>query len=819
MSDKLDSTMDLARLHLHPDTRPGYEYAAFSTLAGAPETPPETGYTVRYRPLPERRPFATAVLAVFAFVFEASFLAWLITSIEITGGFSTVMIGATVLIELFRLLNVVTLCLATLAARDPIPVEPDASLRVAFLTTIVPGREPVAMVERTLAAMRRVRHRGTLDVWLLDEGDDDLVKAICKHLGVRHFSRKDVERWNAPAGRFTARTKHGNYNAWVDAHGADYDVFVSVDPDHAPLPNYCERMLGWFRDPDVAFVVGPQIYGNYDNVITRWAESQQYLFHSLLQRAGNRHGAPMLVGTNNAVRIAALDSVGGLQDSITEDMATSLRLHAGRNPVTGRRWKSVYTPDVLAVGEGPSSWTDYLTQQHRWSRGTDDVLVRHLPSTALRLGPRRLTHYGLLMSYYPLTAIAWLLGAVNAVGHLALGAQGIQVPQQVWLMLYADAAVFQVGLYLWNRRHNVSPHEAAGSSGLSGMIISTLCTPVYVSSFLGALLRRRGGFVVTPKGASRSRDGLRTFAGHLRWAAFYAILLVWAAFSGHVHGAVWLWSCLNLAICLAPPAIWLEQSRRLRARAASAPVTTITRLPVPPSISRQRGYATGPFLFVPTREDGPGVDLVALQPGDGAALTPGVASAPPGGRPSGGGTVALRPPAAAVKPRQPVKPRHPAVSPDSALSLEWRVDALPAGPTTPDRRHAGDPVAGHHPADGRRFTIRPGAERRSADRRAAGRRRAIDVPVAGRRPADVPGVGRDPMPVAGEQLTTAGGMPIGVHGPDGRAVGVPEVRTGEGDRGPGIVFGPGTEAAAVPEKAVDLGLWAGKRVRRNGVGG
>ena len=31
---------------------------------------------------------------------------------------------------------------------------------------------------------------------------------------------------------------------------------------------------------------------------------QQFLFHALIQRAGNRYGAPMFVGTNNVVRIA-----------------------------------------------------------------------------------------------------------------------------------------------------------------------------------------------------------------------------------------------------------------------------------------------------------------------------------------------------------------------------------------------------------------------------------------------------------------------------------------------------------------------------------
>jgi cellulose synthase/poly-beta-1,6-N-acetylglucosamine synthase-like glycosyltransferase len=291
--------------------------------------------------------------------------------------------------------------------------------------------------------------------------------------------------------------------------------------------------------------------------VTRWAESQQYLFHSLLQRAGNKRGIAMLVGTNNAVRISALRTIGGLQDSITEDMATSLVLHTAKNPESGRRWRSVYTPDVLAVGEGPSSWTDYFTQQHRWSRGTDEVVVRQFGRLVRRLGFGRSIHYGLLMSYYPLTALAWLLGAANAACYLVLGAKGVQVPQQVWLMLYVDAALFQVGLYVFNRRHNISPHEEAGSSGLTGMLISTLSTPIYVSSYLGAMLRRSAGFVVTPKGDSASPDRLLTFRHSLGWAAFYAVLLVIAPIADHSNGAMWLWPLLNLLICLTPPALWL----------------------------------------------------------------------------------------------------------------------------------------------------------------------------------------------------------------------------------------------------------------------
>ncbi|MBG0562706.1 glycosyltransferase family 2 protein [Actinoplanes aureus] len=558
-----------------------YDYDGFSRIAGPAEPVPDGKYRVELRPLSARRPVRSLLIALFAFAFEATFFGWLLSSIELPDrrmhawlfAATVFMIGATALIELFRLVNVVTLCLATLWARDPVPVRPQQRLRVAFLTTIVPGKEPIEMVEKTLRAARKIRHGGRYDVWLLDEGNDPDVKAMCARIGVNHFSRKGVDKYNTPAGAFKARTKHGNYNAWVDKHGTGYDVFVSVDPDHVPLPNFCERLLGYFRDPDVAFVIGPQIYGNYDNVVTRWAESQQYLFHSLLQRAGNRLGIPMLVGTNNAVRIAALKSIGGLQDSITEDMATSLAVHGARNKATTRRWKSVYTPDVLAVGEGPSSWTDYFSQQHRWSRGTDEVVVANFARTVRRLGFRRTVHYALLMAYYPLTAISWVLGAATAVCHIVLGAKGVQVPQEVWLMLYVDAALFQVGLYLWNRRHNVSPHEEVGSSGLTGMLLSTLCAPIYVTSFVQAVLRRRAGFVVTPKGDSASPDHLLTFRTHLRWAAFFAVLLVVAVFTGHAHGFMWLWPALNLTLCLTPPAIWALQSLTRRPEPPVEPIT------------------------------------------------------------------------------------------------------------------------------------------------------------------------------------------------------------------------------------------------------
>ncbi len=454
---------------------PKYDYEHYSRLAGPLTRPdPDTAYRVRYRSLLADEPhrIRAALLLGAAPLVSLGLLVWLIQPAHWTEREGTsptmavldvIMLVSIGLIELFRTMNVASNAHATLVARDPVPVVPETGTKVAFITTFVPGKEPIEMVTKTLQAAVRVRHRGELDVWLLDEGDDLEVKEICARLGVRHFSRKGVEKWNQAKGPYRAKTKHGNYNAWLDAHGDAYDFFASVDTDHVPLPNYLERMLGYFRDPDIAFVVGPQVYGNYDAAVTKAAESQQFLFHALIQRAGNAYRAPMFVGTNNAVRISAIKGIGGLYDSITEDMATGFELHRHRNPATGRKWGSVYTPDVLAVGEGPNAWTDFFTQQLRWSRGTYETILGQFWKAPFSLPAGKLFNYTLMVIFYPMSALNWILAGISCALFLGFGASGIQIDPAIWMMLYGNASALQIGLYVWNRRHNVSPHEPEGS--------------------------------------------------------------------------------------------------------------------------------------------------------------------------------------------------------------------------------------------------------------------------------------------------------------------------------------------------------------------
>ncbi|MEU1806313.1 cellulose synthase catalytic subunit [Streptomyces sp. NPDC019937] len=548
---------------------PKYDYEHHSRLAGPLSQPdPATAYRVRYRSLLADEPhrIRAALLLGAAPLVSLGLLVWLVQPAhwtDRTGAgpamavLDIVMLVSIGLIELFRTMNVASNAHATLVARDPVPVVPETGTKVAFITTFVPGKEPIEMVAKTLRAAVRVRHRGELDVWLLDEGDDLEVREICARLGVRHFTRKGVERWNQATGPYRAKTKHGNYNAWLDAHGDDYDFFASVDTDHVPLPNYLERMLGYFRDPDIAFVVGPQVYGNYDAAVTKAAESQQFLFHALIQRAGNAYRAPMFVGTNNAVRISAIKSVGGLYDSITEDMATGFELHRHRNPSTGRKWGSVYTPDVLAVGEGPNAWTDFFTQQLRWSRGTYETILKQFWKAPFSLPVGKLFNYTLMVIFYPMSALNWILAGISCALFLGFGASGIQIDPAIWMMLYGNASALQIGLYVWNRRHNVSPHEPEGSGGVAGMAMSAMSAPIYARSLMDAVLRRKSRFVVTPKGDSSSPDTLfGTFRIHLFFLVVFGGSLASSFYFGHSHPAMTVWASLALAITAAPIIAW-----------------------------------------------------------------------------------------------------------------------------------------------------------------------------------------------------------------------------------------------------------------------
>ncbi|MDT0400130.1 glycosyl transferase, partial [Streptomyces sp. DSM 41636] len=136
--------------------------------------PDPEGYRVRYRSLlsTEKHRIRAVLLMTLAPVLTATLMLYLVWPTHWTDRENgerwlvvadTVMLVSIGLIGFFMLVNVVSIAHATMVARDPVPVTPEPGTRVAFLTTYVPGKEPLSMVRATLKGAVRMTHPGPLD--------------------------------------------------------------------------------------------------------------------------------------------------------------------------------------------------------------------------------------------------------------------------------------------------------------------------------------------------------------------------------------------------------------------------------------------------------------------------------------------------------------------------------------------------------------------------------------------------------------------------------------------------------------------------------
>jgi cellulose synthase (UDP-forming) len=390
---------------------------------------------------------------------------------------------------------------------------PPRGLRVAFITTFVPGSEPLDMLRRTLASMVVADYPH--DTWVLDEGNDPGARALCEMLGVKHFSRNGRECYNRPRGRFLAKSKAGNHNAWYEEYASLYDVVAQIDSDFKVRRDFLTRTIGYFRDPRVGFVGTPQIYGNLDNWIARGAAQQTYLFYGPIMRALSRRRMTLLIGANHVVRVAALRDVGWYQGHLTEDLATGMRFHQGR-------WESVYVPEPLAVGEGPETWAAYFNQQYRWAFGCMNIFfTTHWPKVNFRM---RVTHslYYFLMEQFYFSGLTMATAVLLIMIYYVFGwvPAKIQIPQLiVW---YLPLVIWRQVMQFWLQRFNIRPKLERGMLW-AGRLLTITVIPIYFLALIGVLRNRRVTFKTTPKGNARggeiAEDDLNVFKPHLALAA------------------------------------------------------------------------------------------------------------------------------------------------------------------------------------------------------------------------------------------------------------------------------------------------------------
>lgn len=297
------------------------------------------------------------------------------------------------------------------AWRPAAPLPHRGRYRVAMVVTKTPS-EPFAVVRATLEAMLAQAYPH--DTWLADEDPARETIAWCMRHGVHISTRKGRADYHRPEWPRRTRCKEGNLAFFYDHWGYDdYDIVVQMDADHVPQPGYLLEMLRPFADPGVGYVSAPSICAA--NARANWAARTRLhteaAFHGVLQAGYSNGFAPMCIGSHYAVRTRALRQVGGLGPELAEDHSTTMILNAGG-------WRGVHAIDAIAVGEGPATVADMVTQEFQWSRSLVTLLLRHSGPYLARMPWHLAAQFLFCQMLYPLFALT--LGAMYLMPMVAL---------------------------------------------------------------------------------------------------------------------------------------------------------------------------------------------------------------------------------------------------------------------------------------------------------------------------------------------------------------------------------------------------------------
>jgi cellulose synthase/poly-beta-1,6-N-acetylglucosamine synthase-like glycosyltransferase len=383
--------------------------------------------------------------------------------------------------------------------KRPRTIVPRVGLKVAVVTTIVPEAESHEMLEQTVRALVALDYPH--DTWVLDEGDQEEIKALCRRTGAFHFSRKRMPHYQTDGGTFQARSKHGNYNAWLYEIGFDrYEIITAFDPDHVPIPSFLARVLGYFEDATIGYVQTAQAYYNQRaSFLARGAAEETYEYYSCSQMAAYNFDQPAVVGCHNTHRATALKDVGGFAAHDADDLLIGLRYQT-------HGWRGVYVPEILARGLTPVDWNGYLTQQLRWARSVIDIKCR-----LRRLVGRRISPIGQALSalhglFYLQNSMTTFLGILLLVYMLASG----KVPQVVGPDTLPKLAILCAALQacaFYRQRFYLNPSGEWGTYWRSGLLRYAKW-PIFLWALWDVVVGRHVPYALTAKMRAESRSSM-----------------------------------------------------------------------------------------------------------------------------------------------------------------------------------------------------------------------------------------------------------------------------------------------------------------------
>jgi cellulose synthase/poly-beta-1,6-N-acetylglucosamine synthase-like glycosyltransferase len=461
--------------------------------------------------------------------------------------------------------------------------EQDPSYRPKVSLHIASYNEPPDMLIETIKTAEAVRYQD-FEIVVIDNNttDPEVWRPVKDYCDSRpNVTFVHVEPWPG--------YKSGALNLALEKYThPEAEIIGVIDSDYLVDPSWLEETVGYFSDPNIAFVQTPQDYRDYEGstYLTACYDAYRYFFATAMPSRNERNSI-IFAGTMGLLRRKLLSSIDGWDEwCITEDADTSLRLlRAG--------YSGLFVGKSLGRGIMPLTFSSLKSQRFRWCFGGMQILRQHWkslmpwdrsPDNHLSLAQRLDYLIGGIQWMNDLVYLAFTIVLFVITG-LLLSGESVAIRPLVGPAVLLPAALLASGLLraTWALRQRT--HVTYRRAILAFLNWLSLSWTVGLACIQG-LLRREGVFMRTPKTEPHDRLLAAIWAARsettlwlLLWGSAIALavtahptalLLGLVAWQGIVYGSAPVMSWLAQRTQLSPALEQRKRSEQARERLVAA---------------------------------------------------------------------------------------------------------------------------------------------------------------------------------------------------------------------------------------------------------
>lgn len=323
------------------------------------------------------------------------------------------------------------------------------------VTVQLPIYNEMYVIERLIDAVCKFDYpKELLEIQVLDDSTDETcdVASNC----VKKYKKEGFQI------EYIHRNNREGYKAGALENGSKLakGQFIAIfDADFVPSPDMLKKTIHYFTDPEIGMVQVRWGHINSDYSILTKVQSIFLDGHLMIEQSARfRSGRYFnFNGTAGIWRKECIVSAGGWQhDTLTEDLDLSYRAQM-------KGWKFVFLNDVVAPAEIPVDVTSFMSQQHRWTKGSIQTAKKLLPQIIRTKMPWKVKLEALI---HMTNNFAYLLMAILCMFMFPAILIQYSMPEfgNSWFKLISvDIPVFSVASFSVLAFYLCSQHESYGN--------------------------------------------------------------------------------------------------------------------------------------------------------------------------------------------------------------------------------------------------------------------------------------------------------------------------------------------------------------------